>query len=310
MQAVVDVWHERAHAVPRRIVLADQGDQRASLAAERLRAERLVEPIVIGEDLARLDEVESDRVHEVLDDAHTRAELSGRPFDSHDPLTIAAVLVAAGWADGAVGGASRPTSDVARAGLRVLGVAEGVSTVSSSFVFVLSEGRPIAFGDCGVVPLPDADQLESIAIATATTFEGLIGEPAEVAMLSFSTKGSAEGPTIDVVRDATALVRDRAPELPVDGELQFDAAWDAHIASVKAPDSPVAGQANVFVFPNLDAANIAYKITERLAGARAFGPLLQGLDGVLHDLSRGCSVDDIVNVAVIASLQATARGAS
>ena len=307
MQAVVDVWHERAHAVPRRIVLADRGDERATLAAVRLRTERLVEPIVIGEDVGSLDEIDDDRVHEVLDDAHVRAELSGRAFDPQDPLVVAAVLVGAGWADGAVGGASRSTSDVARAGLRVLGVADGVTTVSSSFVFVLHDGRPIAFGDCGVVPHPDADQLASIAIATAATFEGLIGEPAEVAMLSFSTKGSAEGPSIDVVRAATDLVRGRAPGLPVDGELQFDAAWDAHIGAIKAPGSPVAGQANVFVFPNLDAANIAYKITERLAGARAFGPLLQGLDGVLHDLSRGCSVDDIVNVAVIASLQATAR---
>jgi len=186
----------------------------------------------------------------------------------------------------------------------VLGVAPGVSVVSSCFVMVLPDGRGITYGDAGVVPDPDVAQLASIAVSTAGSHAALVGEEPRVAMLSFSTKGSAEHPRVDKVRAATAEVRRLAPHLAVDGELQFDAAWVPEVAVAKAPGSSVAGAANVFVFPDLDSGNIAYKVTERLAGARAYGPLLQGLDGVLHDLSRGCSADDIVDVAVVAGLQA------
>ncbi|MBL78058.1 MAG: recombinase [Acidimicrobiaceae bacterium] len=285
--SLVAGWYERATADPVSVVLADLGDPRADAAAERLRSEGLAEVVEPSIDPA--------------DPACGPASDAG--LDPADPVVAAALLVRAGRADAAVAGATRSTADVVRAGLKVLGVAPGVSVVSSCFVMVLPDGRGITYGDAGVVPDPDVAQLASIAVSTAGSHAALVGEEPRVAMLSFSTKGSAEHPRVDKVRAATAEVRRLAPHLAVDGELQFDAAWVPEVAVAKAPGSPVAGAANVFVFPDLDSGNIAYKVTERLAGARAYGPLLQGLDGVLHDLSRGCSADDIVDVAVIAGLQ-------
>ena len=292
MTDLLESWHAQADVNPARVVLADLGDPRADAAAARLTADGLV--YVVAPVLDR-----ADAGILATADAAVRQGL-----DPDDPVVAAAILVRAGMADAAVAGATRPSADVLRAGLNVLGVAPGVGVVSSSILFVLPDGRVIAYGDCGVVPDPDEVQLASIAVSTARTFEVLSGESARVAMLSFSTRGSARHARVDKVRNATALVGDLAPDLVVDGELQFDAAWVPEVADMKAPGSPVAGGANVFVFPDLDSGNIAYKITERLGGARAFGPLLQGLDGVFHDLSRGCSADDIVDVAVIAGLQA------
>ena len=295
--AIVAGWYQRAAVDPARVVLADLGDPRADFAAIQLVDEGLVQPIhpIV------------DRGDEQQAEAIARAEAAG--LDVADPVVAATVLVRSGAADAAVAGASRPTADVMRAGLKVLGVAPGVDLVSSCFLMVLADGRTVAYGDCGVVPDPDEVQLAAIAASTADTWRFLVGSGSvapRVAMLSFSTRGSAEHPRVDKVREATRRLIEARPDLVVDGELQFDAAMVPAVAAAKAPGSPVSGAADVLVFPDLDSGNIAYKVTERLGGARAYGPLLQGLDGVLHDLSRGCSAADIVDVAVIAGLQVRA----
>ena len=292
--SIVGRWRRLARARPARVVLADGLDNRAVAAARRLTDEGLADPVLLDD----ADAFCSDAV---------RAQAAASPWheriDLNDPLHIAALMVAAGQADACVAGAARPTADVVRAALSCIGAAPGVNLLSSCFLLVLPDGTPVTYADCGVVPEPDAGQLAAIAVASAATHEVLAGEQARVAMLSYSTKGSAHGARVELVRSATEILRRDAPWLLVDGELQFDAAWDAVVAESKAPGSPVAGQANVFVFPDLSSGNIAYKITQRLAGAQAFGPLLQGTASVMHDLSRGCDVDDIVNVAVIAACQ-------
>ena len=280
-------------------MLADGGDERAATAAGRLEAEGLAVPVLVWE----AADFCSPAVRAQAESSAWRERI-----DLHDPLHVGALMVAAGEADACVAGAARSTPEVVRAALFCIGTATGVDLISSSFLLVLPDGTPVTYGDCGVVPEPDADQLASIALASAATHAQLAGEEPRVAMLSYSTKGSASGPRVELVRTATELVRSRAPALAVDGELQFDAAWVPEVAATKAPGSPVAGRANVFVFPDLSSGNIAYKITQRLAGARAYGPLLQGTASVIHDLSRGCTVDDIITVAAIAACQAAQAG--
>jgi phosphate acetyltransferase len=229
---------------------------------------------------------------------------------ANTPLYFADGLVALGDADGCVAGAVHTTGSVLRAALLAVGAAPGVKTISSSFYMVVppfrgtTEAEVLTFTDCAVVPYPTVTQLADIAIAAATDRVRIVGDEPRIAFLSFGTRGSASGPSIDLVRAAVAEVKARAPHLAVDGELQGDAALASVVAARKAPDSVVAGRANVLVFPSLDAGNIAYKLVQRLAGAIAIGPIIQGLRRPCSDLSRGAVVDDIINVAAITALQA------
>ncbi|MCL2187651.1 MAG: phosphate acetyltransferase [Defluviitaleaceae bacterium] len=224
------------------------------------------------------------------------------------PLYLGVMLVKAGIADGMVAGAQYSTGDVMLPGLQILKTAPGVSLVSTFFVMVVpdceygNEGI-FVFSDCGLVQNPDAAQMAAIGKSAADSYRRLIGEPI-VAMLSHSTKGSAKHPDVDKVIEATRLLKEMAPDLKADGEFQLDAAIVPAIGASKAPGNPVAGNANVLVFPDLDSANIGYKLVERLAKAQAYGPITQGIGAPLNDLSRGCSVDDIVGVVAITAVQA------
>jgi phosphate acetyltransferase len=297
---------ERARARPRRIVFPEAHDGRVQAAAAILRREGLAEPVLVGAGaidprhdprLPRVAQLLRDRRPDKVDDAVHALDLAT------DPLRFGAALVALGEADACVAGADSPTADVLRAALWALGPAPGVSTVSSAFYLALPDGRVLTFTDCAVVPSPTAEQLADIALAASRDRVRLVGDAPRVAFLSFSTHGSASGASIDRMRQATDRFRALAPEIPCDGELQVDAALVPEVARRKAPDSSIGGMANILVFPDLDSGNIGYKLVQRLAGAAALGPLLQGLARPMSDLSRGASVEDIVEVAALVAAQ-------
>lgn len=219
-----------------------------------------------------------------------------------DPLYFTGCLLAMGYMDIGVAGSVSTTGEVLRAAIHTIGLRPGSTTISSSFIMELPSGKVVSFGDCAVIPMPDAQQLATIAYDTAKVYQSLSGVEPKIALLSFSTNGSAEHERVQVVRDALCIYKEQGNGYEIDGELQFDAAWDVAVARRKAPDSEVAGQANVFVFPSLEAGNIGYKMVERLAGARATGPIIQGLNKPMLDLSRGCDADDIVNTACVGIL--------
>ncbi|MEM7203406.1 MAG: phosphotransacetylase [Planctomycetota bacterium] len=293
---------QRASARRRRIVLPEVGDARVQEARTRLAAERLVDPVWVENPAA------DERLTQVAEHIYDRRKHKGVTAESavtlaKDPHYFAASLVALGFADGCVAGSSATTAHVVRAAIHCVGLAPTVASVSSMFLMV-RDTEALSYADCGVLPEPDTQQLTEIAELTAENHRRFTSAEPRVAFLSFSTKGSADGDSVRKVRQATERFQRRNPSIPADGELQFDAAYVPEVAARKAPGSEVAGRANVLVFPDLDSGNLAYKITERLGGFQAFGPLLQGLRRPCLDLSRGCTADDIVWVAALAALMA------
>lgn len=322
---------ERAKANKQRIVLPEGTEERTLIAADRLLADGVAHIILIGnpseirkqatnlslkhiEEATLIDPKDHPKKAEYAELLFQLRQKKGMTPEKantlvEDPLYLGCLMIKAGDADGEIAGAQNTTGDVLRPALQIIKTAPGMHVVSGAFLMFVQDKKygkdgVLVFADCAVMPNPTASELAEIAVATAQTTRDIVGVEPRVAMLSFSTKGSASHEMVDKVVEATRLAREMAPALKIDGELQADAALIESVGSKKAPGSEIAGKANVLVFPTLEVGNIAYKLVQRLGNAEAVGPILQGMAAPVNDLSRGCSTDDIYKMVAIASNQA------
>jgi phosphate acetyltransferase len=325
-----------ARSNPKRIVLSEGEDSRICEAAVRLRRDGVASPILIGNakivaeqltasggDPKDFEIIDPASAPQARDYANAYYELRKQKGITREaavqemtaPLGFAAMMVRQGDADGTVSGAVHTTANTVRTALRIIGRAPGVKTASSFFLMILNEPHHakqgcFIFADCGLIVQPTVEELAEIAISSAQSFRDLLDEEPRVAMLSFSTKGSAAHERVMHVIEATNLIHHAQPDLAIDGDLQFDAAFVPSVSTTKSPDSPLKGTANVFIFPSLEAANIGYKIAQRIGGATAIGPILQGLAKPANDLSRGCSAEDVYHLVAVTGVQAAAKAGS